>query len=415
MGLYGAVTKDAAAGQAYGATTAYASEAILLFSEIDPVLHGHVAAGTFGTLPPTGITSTMMYEPKYFLINGSAYSVATSTPIAAGNAGSRTLVRLLNAGLKQRVPTLPGLYLSLVAEDGNLYAFPKEQYSLLLSPGKTMDALIMPAVSDAYAVFDRRLGLTNGATAPGGMLAYLAVGALTSQSIGVFRQGEWFLDMNNSQTWDAGDQGFVFGFAGDKPVVGDWNGSGTTKVGVLRGNEWYLDVNGNGVWDIGIDRGYVFGNAGDLPVAGNWTGSGTTKIGVFRSGAWYLDMNGNGAWEDGTDAVYSFGIPGDMPVTGDWNGSGTTKIGVFRSGAWYLDMNGNGAWEDGIDAVYSFGIPTDTPVVGDWSGSGTSKIGVVRGSAWFLDTSGNGAWDQGIDGIIPEFGIPGDVPLTGRW
>jgi hypothetical protein len=64
------------------------------------------------------------------------------------------------------------------------------------------------------------------------------------------------------------------------------------------------------------------------------------------------------------------------------------------------------------------GTSGDIPVTGDWNNSVTpgSKLGVFRGgSTWFLDMNGNGIWDQGIDGIIPGFGAPGDVPVTGRW
>jgi len=174
MGLYGAVTRNAAAGQAYGPSTAYNTEALLLFSEIDPLLHGHVAAGTYGTPPPTGITSTVDYEPKYFLINGEPFTPA-AIHIPAGTAGQSLLLRFLSAGLKHRVPTIYGMNLSLMAEDGNLYPYPKTQYSLLLSPGKTMDALVTPDRGGEYSVYDRRLGLTNNATPSGGMLTYLSV------------------------------------------------------------------------------------------------------------------------------------------------------------------------------------------------------------------------------------------------
>ena len=173
MGLYGAVTHDAAASQAYGATTAYTGSATILFSEIDPLLHISVASNDFG--PGMGMTSTMRYEPKYFLINGEPYSAATATPLTLGYSGSTKLLRLLNAGLRMRVPTLNGLYLKLVAEDGNLYPFAKDQYSVMLAPGKTIDALVTPATHGTFAVFDRRLGLTNYLQSPGGMLAYLQV------------------------------------------------------------------------------------------------------------------------------------------------------------------------------------------------------------------------------------------------
>ena len=59
---------------------------------------------------------------------------------------------------------------------------------------------------------------------------------------------------------------------------------------------------------------------GDLPVVGDWDGTGTTKIGIYRSGTWYLDTNGNGVWDSATDGfiVNWAGVPGNAPVVGKW-------------------------------------------------------------------------------------------------
>ncbi len=202
-----------------------------------------------------------------------------------------------------------------------------------------------------------------------------------TSKIGVFRDGTWYLDVNGNGTWDAGVDIFrSFGTYSDIPVVGDWTGNGTTNIGVFRNGEWFLDLDGNGIWGYsGLPWGYTdaiyqhgntytFGIPGDKPVTGDWTGSGTTKIGVVRGNTWFLDMNGNGAWDDGIDATYSFGLPGDVPITGDWTGTGITRIGVVRDGSsWFLDINGHGTWDDGADAViYGFGIPGDLPVTGNW-------------------------------------------------
>lgn len=260
-----------------------------------------------------------------------------------------------------------------------------------------------------------------GLTPPEGMalikfLETLSDGYQDSLSkVGVFRAGSWFLDANGTMAWDLGDTTSSFGISTDVPVAGDWDGTGGSSIGVYRGGTWYLDLNGDGTWDEALDKIHTFGIPGDRPVVGDWNGSGMTKIGTFRSGQWFFDLNGNGVWEDGIDTSAVFGIQGDIPITGDWTGSGTTKIGVVRGTSWYLDMNGNGVWDSATDAKYSFGNTGDVPITGDWTGSGTTKIGVVRGSAWFLDTNGNGAWNDGIDAAIPDFGIPGDLPVTGTW
>ncbi len=171
MGLYGAVKQDAAAGEAYPGVE-YDRDIVLLYSEIDPAFHEAVATGNYG--PGKLVTSTIDYNPKYFLINGKPFtSPADAFPEV--NTNQRVLLRFVNAGLATHVPCFQNLFASVLAEDGNLYPEAKTQYTVLLPAGKTVDALITPTVAEKLAVYDRVLSLTNGANAPGGMLTYIAV------------------------------------------------------------------------------------------------------------------------------------------------------------------------------------------------------------------------------------------------
>jgi len=175
------------------ASTAYNFDVTLVYSEIDQELHYSIASGLYGTPPPAppGVptrgqrTSTVDYSPSFFLINGQPYTSA-SLPISnVGMVNRTTLLRVLNAGLKEKTPTLLNMYMNLIAEDGNPYIYTtttstniyysKQQYAFLLPPGKTRDALITPAVAGNIAIFDRSLNLTNAALSPGGMLTYLQV------------------------------------------------------------------------------------------------------------------------------------------------------------------------------------------------------------------------------------------------
>jgi FtsP/CotA-like multicopper oxidase with cupredoxin domain len=176
MGLYGAVTHDAAAGQAY-AGVAYSGQVNLLFSEIDPDLHAAVANGQYG--PGQAMSSTIDYAPRWFLINGAPYADG-DPPLPTGSAGQPTLLRLLNAGLQSRSPMLQGQHMRLVAEDGNPYPHAREQYSAFLPALKTLDAVITPAAAATYPLYDRRLALTNPGNGAGGMLAFLAVAGAPS-------------------------------------------------------------------------------------------------------------------------------------------------------------------------------------------------------------------------------------------
>jgi len=170
-----------------------------------------------------------------------------------------------------------------------------------------------------------------------------------------------------------------------------------TKVGVFRGGTAYLlDSNGSRGYDPGIDRYIVTFNqslpdggalAGDVGVSGDWTGDQIFKIGVYRpsSGKWFLDSNNDGIWDAGDANFpngYNFGgLAGDMPVVGDWTGSNKSCIGIYRSNGsvWLLDLNCNGTFDNTpTDAFFPFGgLPGDVPVVGKWTG-GTTKVGVVR-------------------------------------
>jgi hypothetical protein len=176
MGLFGVLEVNAAAGpplQAYPAIP-YDIDLTLVFSEIDPAIHAAVAAGTYGVNP----TSTIHYNPKYFLINGKPFTYGESA-IPIGTPSQTTLVRLLNAGLDDHVPMFQGLRVKIVAEDGKIYPYQKDQYSVHLPAGKTMDAMIAPSPAGYYPLYDRRLYLTNAAASPGGMLRYLMVQSAT--------------------------------------------------------------------------------------------------------------------------------------------------------------------------------------------------------------------------------------------
>jgi len=237
----------------------------------------------------------------------------------------------------------------------------------------------------------------------------------------------WLLDYNGDGIYTPGvDKYFSWGSPGDIPVVGDWNGTGTTKVGTFNPSNgyWILDFNGNFLWDgAGTDKFFPWGSPGDTPVVGDWNGTRTTKVGTFGpgTGLWLLDYNGNFAWDGaGVDKYFAWGSPGDTPLVGDWNGSGSTKIGTFGpgTGLWLLDYNGNFAWDGpGVDRYFPWGSPGDTPVVGDWNGTGTTKVGTFGPGTglWLLDYNGNFTWDGASVDKYLAWGSPGDTPIVGKW
>lgn len=179
MGLYGALVVLPAAGQAYTPTadnpgTAFDAEVVVLYSEIDPNFHD-----------PPGVPKPLDYVPHYYLINGKPYETGDA-PLTAGNVNQNVLIRFLNAGLKTHVPTLFNApYLSVIAEDGNLYPYAKSQYSVLLAAGKTMDAIWSPTAEGSFALIDRSNHLTTAGATGGGMLTYLQVATTSGAPVAV--------------------------------------------------------------------------------------------------------------------------------------------------------------------------------------------------------------------------------------
>jgi hypothetical protein len=170
-------------GNAYP-NVAYDADATLLFSEIDIKQNAVVDAanGVESNYPPA-----VNYNPTYFLINGQPFDKTApqkSAVLTSGNTGaSSILVRLINAGLRTHIPSIVGLPMSLVGEDGNAApGNPKIQNEVLLAASKTYDVLVSPKQSTAgtydvasYPVFDRQLSLSTGNKADGGMQGLLTV------------------------------------------------------------------------------------------------------------------------------------------------------------------------------------------------------------------------------------------------
>jgi hypothetical protein len=199
MGLYAPVKQDAAGGSvAYPGLDPYTKELVLVFHEVDPVLHDAVSAGTYGyspSPPPGQIPSSLDRNPKYYLINGMGYPDAGLDPINAATPvtnGDRVLMRFLNAGLETHAPQILNTNMDLVAEDGNPYLYPKnEQYGFGLPAGKTVDAIleIGPTTPARLPLYDAVLNLTNAAQSPGGMLAHLAVAGTGADTVDITRAG----------------------------------------------------------------------------------------------------------------------------------------------------------------------------------------------------------------------------------
>jgi serine-aspartate repeat-containing protein C/D/E len=125
------------------------------------------------------------------------------------------------------------------------------------------------------------------------------------------------------------DHVFQYGNEGDVPVAGDWNGDGVSSIGLFRAGTWFLDVDGNGRWsaaDVYIEQ---LGRPGDLPVVGDFNGDGIDDPGVYRDGIWRLDSDGDHKLS-AHDKIFELGTADDKPVVGDFNADGIDEIAIYR-------------------------------------------------------------------------------------
>ncbi len=183
MGLYCVVKKDTAPGQVYSVNSSYETDAVIVFSEIDPIQNQNVASN-----PVVGTLSSINYSPKYLLVNGTPYNPGAS-PIDIGSAGSTKLLRVVNAGLKDRVFSMVDTRFNVIAEDGNEYPYYQDLFAVVLAAGQVKDILFTPSNPGYYPFFDRKLGLTNDLQTTGGLLGFLKVRSTNEYNLTVNKSG----------------------------------------------------------------------------------------------------------------------------------------------------------------------------------------------------------------------------------
>jgi FtsP/CotA-like multicopper oxidase with cupredoxin domain len=176
MGLYGAlVVRSDTPNEAYDddVVSAYDAEAVLVLSEIDPNLN----AG------PNGF-DLQNWAPTYWLINGKAYP---ETAQIDAPAGSRVLLRYVNASVDHHTMAVLGMHQKIVAKDAYSLPAPFDVVAETIPAGSTADMIAtLPAGADDGALFplyNRQLRITNGNSFPGGQLTFLAVQATPAPAI----------------------------------------------------------------------------------------------------------------------------------------------------------------------------------------------------------------------------------------
>jgi hypothetical protein len=201
-----------------------------------------------------------------------------------------------------------------------------------------------------------------------------------TDTLGLYDPATGYFYLHNSNATGTGEIAF---FCGDPsqhwiPVVGDWTGQKSSAgfpidtVGLYdpKTCTWYLrNELTTGVADITI--GYGPAGAGCLPVVGDWDGNGTSTIGLYNPATGYFFLR-NSNTTGMADITFFYGDPTQnwTPVVGDWNGDGHDSIGMYdpATATWYLR---NELTTGAADMTFGFGWPHSgwIPVAGDWIGA----------------------------------------------
>jgi hypothetical protein len=228
-------------------------------------------------------------------------------------------------------------------------------------------------------------------------------------------EGAWYVLPSGG----AGEYSLPLGQPGDIPLIGDFSDIGSTDYAVWRPSEgnWYI-FPGSGA----PPNTVAWGLPGDIPMIGSFEQPGILDYAVWRpsEGNWYILPS-----DTGVSYTVPWGLPGDIPVPGDYDGDGITDFAVWRPSDQNLYIRRS--TNPGVVYIQQLASPTDVlatrfdvgglgagvyvHVITNWSADGQPDFVVWQPSTgkWFdvlSDGSGSGT---------PQWGLPGDVPVPGKY
>jgi hypothetical protein len=190
----------------------------------------------------------------------------------------------------------------------------------------------------------------------------------------------------------------------DTPVMGDWDGNGTSNIGLLRrtASPQFLGKRA------GMPKRVIgYGRGGDQPLAGDWDGDGTWEVGVRRPSTHaFLLRNANGS----TTSVQLGGTVYATGITGDWDGDGRSEVGLWNPSTRQFTQR----LRTGTLRRFTLGSLGDLPVAADWNGDRRTDVGVFTpstGTFTLRSVSRAGAVSLSRVGL----GGSRSLPVAGDW
>jgi hypothetical protein len=152
---------------------------------------------------------------------------------------------------------------------------------------------------------------------------------MTGSGIGVYRNSNGIVYQRKSLTSGTDDYFAIFGNPDDQAIAGDWDGNGFDSIGIYRSanQTWYLANNSTPNGITFSDLSFEWSIGASMPVVGDWNGDGSSTTGYLaQSGGFVLNANHGNI---GSFALFAFGPDGSKPIAGKWTvGSRPAVAGV---------------------------------------------------------------------------------------
>ncbi|WP_422929576.1 hypothetical protein [Singulisphaera sp. PoT] len=193
--------------------------------------------------------------------------------------------------------------------------------------------------------------------------------------------------------------GFHVGGVSSIPLTGDFNGDGILDAGIYVPSRDLFALNflsasgtsiGQNVFSYGFHTGGVF----SIPVVGDFNGDGTSDVGIYLPSRdmfalAFVNPNPTASTPITGQNVFNYGAhPAgtfNVPITGDFNGDGTTDVGIYLPvsdlfALAFLNPSPTPTTQLKGQSVFAYGghVPGvfSVPVTGDFNGDGQDDVGI---------------------------------------